>query len=178
MASVARAGPHRRVKDDEVVAHYARAGDGSPGVIRIGQLAERVVVALPRLCILRTTERPPPRLTRTRKSHSAVAGRESAAIRRSEHSRFQTDAGITSRSPAGSRNGRAGTAGCGPRCGASGIAPSPNPGPTRSRSALPCCIAGLARCGRFAAAGQAIPWSHEAGLPRVLDGRWRSAQGA
>ena len=43
MAAVARAGPHRRMKDDEVVAHYARAGDGSPGVIRIGQLAERSV---------------------------------------------------------------------------------------------------------------------------------------
>jgi hypothetical protein len=47
MAAVARAGPHRRMKDDEVVAHYARADDESPGVIRIGQLAERVVVALP-----------------------------------------------------------------------------------------------------------------------------------
>ena len=47
MAVVARAGPHRRVKDDEVVAHYARAGDESPGVNGIGQLAERVVVALP-----------------------------------------------------------------------------------------------------------------------------------
>jgi hypothetical protein len=35
------------MKDDEVVAHYARAGDGSPGVILIGQLAERVVVAPP-----------------------------------------------------------------------------------------------------------------------------------
>ena len=53
MAAVARAGPHRRMKDDQVVAHYARAGDGSAGVIRIGQLAERVVVALPRPCILR-----------------------------------------------------------------------------------------------------------------------------
>ena len=41
MATVARAGPHRRVKDDEVIAHYARAGDGSPGVIRSGELAER-----------------------------------------------------------------------------------------------------------------------------------------
>jgi hypothetical protein len=47
VAAVAYAGPHCRVKDDEVVAHYARASDGSPGVIRIGQLAERVVVALP-----------------------------------------------------------------------------------------------------------------------------------
>jgi hypothetical protein len=35
------------MQDDEVVAHYARAGDGLRGVIRIGQLAERVVVALP-----------------------------------------------------------------------------------------------------------------------------------
>jgi hypothetical protein len=35
------------MKDDEVVAHYARPDDGPPGVIRIGQLAERVVVALP-----------------------------------------------------------------------------------------------------------------------------------
>jgi hypothetical protein len=35
------------MKDDEVVAHYARAGVGSPGVIRIGQLAERVVVGMP-----------------------------------------------------------------------------------------------------------------------------------
>ena len=58
MAAVARAGPHRRMKDDEVVAHYARAGDASPGVIRIGQLAERVVVALPRLCILRIMNDP------------------------------------------------------------------------------------------------------------------------
>ena len=42
-----------------MVAHYARADDGSPGVIEIGQLAERVVVALPRLCILGTRRRPP-----------------------------------------------------------------------------------------------------------------------
>jgi hypothetical protein len=48
VAVVARAVPHRRVKDDEVVAHYARAGDRSAGVIRIGELAEGVVVALPR----------------------------------------------------------------------------------------------------------------------------------
>ena len=53
MAAVARAGPHRRMKDDEVVAHYARARDRSAGVIRIGQLAEGVVVALPWLCIVR-----------------------------------------------------------------------------------------------------------------------------
>jgi hypothetical protein len=82
VAAVARAGPHRRMKDDEVVAHYPSADDGSTGVIRIDQLAERVVVALPRLGILRTTERPPPRLNEDSKSHSAVAGRVSAAIRR------------------------------------------------------------------------------------------------
>lgn len=35
------------MKDDEVVAHYATAGDRSPGVIRIDQLAECVVVAQP-----------------------------------------------------------------------------------------------------------------------------------
>jgi hypothetical protein len=35
------------MKDDEVIAHYARADGGSPGVIPIGQLAERVVGALP-----------------------------------------------------------------------------------------------------------------------------------
>ena len=40
MAVVARAGPHRGVKDDEVVAHYTRAREASPGVIRIDQLVE------------------------------------------------------------------------------------------------------------------------------------------
>jgi hypothetical protein len=30
------------MKDDEMVAHYARANGGSPGVVRIGLLAERV----------------------------------------------------------------------------------------------------------------------------------------
>jgi hypothetical protein len=39
------------VKDDEVIAHYGRAGEASPGVIRIDQV---VVVAPPRPCILRT----------------------------------------------------------------------------------------------------------------------------
>jgi hypothetical protein len=29
------------MKDDEMVAHYARADDGSPGVMRIGEHAER-----------------------------------------------------------------------------------------------------------------------------------------
>jgi hypothetical protein len=35
------------MKDDEVVAHYARAGDGSSGVIRIGRLVERMGETLP-----------------------------------------------------------------------------------------------------------------------------------
>lgn len=47
MTAIARAGPHRRMEDDEMVAHYTRADDGSPVVIELGQLAERVVVALP-----------------------------------------------------------------------------------------------------------------------------------
>ena len=51
MAAVARAGAHRGVKDDEVVAHYGRGGEASPGVIRIDQI---VGVAPPRPCILRT----------------------------------------------------------------------------------------------------------------------------
>jgi hypothetical protein len=38
--------------DDEVVAHYFLAAEASPGVIRLGQLVERVVVASPRACIL------------------------------------------------------------------------------------------------------------------------------
>jgi hypothetical protein len=61
------------MKDDEMVAHYARAGDGS-SVIRIGEFAEGVVVALPRVRILGTTQRPAasePEL----ETHSAVAGR-------------------------------------------------------------------------------------------------------
>ena len=33
MTAVARAGPHRGVKDDEVVAHYAREGEASPGLV-------------------------------------------------------------------------------------------------------------------------------------------------
>ena len=52
MAAVPRAGPHGGVKDNEVVAHYARAGEASPGVIRTDQLVEGVVVAT--ICILRT----------------------------------------------------------------------------------------------------------------------------
>jgi hypothetical protein len=51
MAAVARAGPHRGVKNDEVVAH---AGEASPGVIRIDQLVEDVVAAPPRPSIVRT----------------------------------------------------------------------------------------------------------------------------
>ena len=49
------------MKDDEVIAHYVRAADGSPGVIRIGPLAEHVVVALPWLCILQTADGSPVR---------------------------------------------------------------------------------------------------------------------
>ena len=78
MAVVARAGPHRRVKDDEVVAHYARVGDRSPGVIRIDELAERVGVALPRLCILRM-QNDPGASDDDSKAPSAAAGRESAS---------------------------------------------------------------------------------------------------
>jgi hypothetical protein len=52
MAAVPRAGPHRGVKDDEVVAHYARSGEASSGVIRIDQLVEGVVAAPARPCIL------------------------------------------------------------------------------------------------------------------------------
>ena len=40
MAAVARAGPHRGVEDDEVIAHYVRAGETSTGVIPIDQLVE------------------------------------------------------------------------------------------------------------------------------------------
>ena len=47
MAAIARASPHRGVKDDELVAHYARAGEASPRVIGIDQLVEGVVVAPP-----------------------------------------------------------------------------------------------------------------------------------
>jgi hypothetical protein len=43
MAAVARAAPHGGVKDDEVVAHYARGGEASPGVIRIDQPVEGVL---------------------------------------------------------------------------------------------------------------------------------------
>ena len=53
MAAVAGAGTHRGVKDDQVVAHYARAREASPGVIRIDQLVERVLGAAT-TCILRT----------------------------------------------------------------------------------------------------------------------------
>ena len=52
MAVVPRARPHGGVKDDEVVAHYAHAGEPSPGVIRTDQLVEGVGVAT--ICILRT----------------------------------------------------------------------------------------------------------------------------
>lgn len=99
MAAVARAGPHRRVKDDEVIAHYARADGGSPGVIRIGQLAERVVVTLPRLCILRTTEPPPPRLNQDSKATARWRNGRVPPFDKASTLAFGTDAGIPSRSP-------------------------------------------------------------------------------
>ena len=57
MAAVARARPHRGVKDDEVIAHYVRAGETSTGVIPIDQLVEGRGVAAPRPCILWTPGR-------------------------------------------------------------------------------------------------------------------------
>ena len=54
MAVVALAGAHCGVKDDEVVAHYARADEVSPDVIRLDRLVESVGAAPPRPCILRT----------------------------------------------------------------------------------------------------------------------------
>jgi hypothetical protein len=35
------------MKNDEMIAHYAPAGDRSPGVIHIAQFAERMVLSLP-----------------------------------------------------------------------------------------------------------------------------------
>ncbi len=43
MAAVARAAPHRGVKDDEMVAHRACGGEASPGVIWNGQPVEGVL---------------------------------------------------------------------------------------------------------------------------------------
>jgi hypothetical protein len=42
------------VKDDEVVAHYTRAGDASSGVIWIDQLVEGRGISAATPCILRT----------------------------------------------------------------------------------------------------------------------------
>ena len=59
MAAVARTGPHRRMKNDEMVAHhYPDAGDASRSVVPISPLTEHVVVALATLCILRTPTEP------------------------------------------------------------------------------------------------------------------------
>jgi hypothetical protein len=98
VAAVARASPHRRVKDDEVVAHYARAGDRSPGVIGTGQLAERVVVALPRLCILRIQYDPAASDEDSKATAPSREGRVPAFDEAGTLS-FGTDAGIASRSP-------------------------------------------------------------------------------
>jgi hypothetical protein len=61
-----------------VVAHYARAGEASPGVIRIDQLVEGVLVAPPRPCILRAQH--DLAAFDALESRSAVAGWERAAI--------------------------------------------------------------------------------------------------
>jgi hypothetical protein len=45
-----------------VVAHYAHAGDGSPGVIRVGELAERVCRSAATTTHPTNTERLPPPL--------------------------------------------------------------------------------------------------------------------
>jgi hypothetical protein len=58
VAAVARADAHRRMKNDEVIAHYAPAGNRSPDVIQIAQLAERVVVSTP--MTVHPTRRTPP----------------------------------------------------------------------------------------------------------------------
>jgi len=88
------------MKDDEMVAHYARAGERSPGVIPIGQLAERVVVALPRPSILRTntapagagfgrtresTSCPPPRRLSQRTSNGSCRCRAGGAVWSQRH---------------------------------------------------------------------------------------------
>jgi hypothetical protein len=59
VTAIAWAGPHRGVKNDEVIAHQARAREASPGVIRIEQLEG--VVAAATTCILRTQNGLPPR---------------------------------------------------------------------------------------------------------------------
>lgn len=59
MAAVARTGPHRRMKNDEMVAHhYPHAGDAWRSVVPISPLIEHVVVALATLFILRTPTEP------------------------------------------------------------------------------------------------------------------------
>src|SRR5436189_5305751 len=55
VATVARAAPHGGVKDNQVVAHYGRGREASPGFIRFDRLVEGLVVAPPRPSILRTT---------------------------------------------------------------------------------------------------------------------------
>jgi hypothetical protein len=75
------------MKDDEVLAHYARAGDGPPGVIPIGQLAERVLVAPPQPSILRTNAAPSvsdqgPAVVRHRRGETPFDEKAAAAFRR------------------------------------------------------------------------------------------------
>ena len=52
VAAVAGTGPHRGVKDDELIAHYALAGDEATILIAIRQLAACARVSMPRLCRL------------------------------------------------------------------------------------------------------------------------------
>jgi hypothetical protein len=63
------------MKDDEVVAHYAHTGDGSAAVIRIGQLAERVVVAAATTMHPTNYRTTPAASERGLESHNAVARR-------------------------------------------------------------------------------------------------------
>ena len=55
MAAVARASAHRRMKDDEMVAHYIRAVERPPVVSRLIRLARPVVSSAATTCIVRTT---------------------------------------------------------------------------------------------------------------------------
>ena len=73
MPAVARARAHRGVKDDEVVAHYARADEASPGVIRIDQPVERVGSRAATTLHPTSAERPR-RVRRGLDSRSAICG--------------------------------------------------------------------------------------------------------
>jgi hypothetical protein len=53
VAAIPRASPYCGVKDEEMVAHYARTDGRSPGVIRLGQLGEPVGSSAAMTCIVR-----------------------------------------------------------------------------------------------------------------------------